>query len=89
VLGFVMVWEVFILKNLAKDWLGFLPLLRRVYQDTSCVRVHGYYSCDLGLLQPLCYYKMVMVQFMLNSKEIKIALAYHKIQQDEDDLCNI
>jgi hypothetical protein len=46
-----MVWEVFLLKNIAKDWLGFLPLLRRVSQDTSCVLVHGYSSCDLGLLQ--------------------------------------
>jgi hypothetical protein len=49
VLGLVMVWEVFLLKNRAKDWLGFLPLLRRVSQDTSCVLVHGY-SCGLGLL---------------------------------------
>jgi hypothetical protein len=51
VLGLVKVWEVFLLKNIAKDWLGFLPLLRRVSQDTSCVLVHGYSSCDLGLLQ--------------------------------------
>jgi hypothetical protein len=51
VLGFVMVWEVFLLKNIAKEWLGFLPLLRRVSQDTSCVLVHGYSSCDLGLMQ--------------------------------------
>jgi hypothetical protein len=51
VLVLVMVWEVFLLKNIAKDWLGFLPLLRRVSQDTSCVLVHGYSSCDLGLLQ--------------------------------------
>jgi hypothetical protein len=39
------------LENIAKDWLGFLPLLRRVSQDTSCVLVHGYSSCDLGLMQ--------------------------------------
>ena len=55
VLGLVMVWEVFLLRNISKDWLGFLPLLRRVSQDiycvTSCVLVHGYSSCDLGLLQ--------------------------------------
>jgi hypothetical protein len=51
VLSLVMVWEVFLLKNIAKDWLGFLPLLRRVSQDTSSVRVHGYSSCDLGFLQ--------------------------------------
>jgi hypothetical protein len=51
VLDLVMVWEVFLLKNIAKDWLGFLPLLRRVSQDTSCVLVHAYSSCDLGLLQ--------------------------------------
>jgi hypothetical protein len=51
VLGLVMVWEVFLLRNIEKDWLGFLPLLRRVSQDTSCVLVHGYSSCDLGLLQ--------------------------------------
>jgi hypothetical protein len=40
------------LENIAKDWLGFLPLLRRVSQDTSCVLVHGYSSCDLGLNKP-------------------------------------
>jgi hypothetical protein len=51
VLVLVMVWEVFLLRNIAKDWLGFLPLLRRVSQDTSCVLVHGSSSCDLGLLQ--------------------------------------
>jgi hypothetical protein len=51
VLALVMVWEVFLLKNIAKDWVGFLPLFRRVSQDTSCVLVHGYSSCDLGLLQ--------------------------------------
>jgi hypothetical protein len=55
VLGLVMVWEVFLLKNIAKDWLGFLPLLRRVSQDTSCVLVHGFSSCDLGLLQQLWF----------------------------------
>jgi hypothetical protein len=43
-----MVVEVFLLKNIAKDWLGFLPLLRRVSQDSSCVLVHGVSSCDLG-----------------------------------------
>jgi hypothetical protein len=47
-----MVWEVFLFKNIEKDWLGFLPLqLRRVSQDTSCVLMHGYSSCDIGLLQ--------------------------------------
>jgi hypothetical protein len=34
--------KVFLLKNIAKDWLGFLPLLRRVSQDTSYVLVHGF-----------------------------------------------
>jgi hypothetical protein len=48
--------EVFLLKNIAKDWLGFLPLLRRVSQDTSCVLVHGVSSCDIG-----CYNKLFMV----------------------------
>jgi hypothetical protein len=43
-----MVWVVFLLKNIAKDWLGFLPLLKRVSQDTSCVLVHGISSCNLG-----------------------------------------
>jgi hypothetical protein len=46
-----MVWEVFFLENIEKDWLGFLPLLRRVSWDTSCVPVHGYSSCDLDFLQ--------------------------------------
>jgi hypothetical protein len=40
--------EVFLLKNMAKDWLGFLPLLSRLSQDISCVLVHGVSSCDLG-----------------------------------------
>ena len=51
VLVLVMVWEVFLLKNIAKDWLGFLPLFRRVSWDTYSILVHGYYSCDLGSLQ--------------------------------------
>jgi hypothetical protein len=42
-----MVVKVFLLKNIAKGWLGFLPLCRRVSQDTSCVLVHGVSSCDL------------------------------------------
>jgi hypothetical protein len=71
VLGLVMVWEVFLLKNIAKDWLGFLPLLRRVSQDTSCVLVHGYSSCDLGCSS--------YGSSMLNSEKIKNASAYHKI----------
>jgi hypothetical protein len=48
-----MVREVFLLKNITKDWLGFLPLLRRVSQDTSCVLVHGVSSCDLGYCSKL------------------------------------
>jgi hypothetical protein len=32
----------------SKGLLGFLPLLRRVSQDISCVLVHGISSCDLG-----------------------------------------
>jgi hypothetical protein len=50
VLGLVMVVGGLSLENTTKDWLGFLLLLRRVSQDTSCVLVHGYSSCDLGLL---------------------------------------
>jgi hypothetical protein len=44
------------LENIADDWLGFLPLLRRVSHDTSCVLVHGISSCDLGY-----YSKLFMV----------------------------
>jgi hypothetical protein len=55
-----MVVEVFLLKNIPKDWLGFLPLLRRVSQDTSCVLVHGVSSCDLR-----CYNKLFMVYVKL------------------------
>jgi hypothetical protein len=51
-----MVVEVFLLKNITKDWLGFFPLLRMVSQDTSCVLVHGFSSCDLG-----CCNKLSMV----------------------------
>ena len=47
--------EVILLKNIAKDWLGFLPLLRRVSQDTSCVLVHGVSSCDLGCCNIIGY----------------------------------
>ena len=52
-----MVVEVFLLKNIANDWLGFLPLLRRVSQNTSCVPVHDVSSCDLG-----CCNKLSMVE---------------------------
>ena len=38
-------------ENIANDWLGFLPLLRRVSEDNSCVLVHGYSSCDIDFLQ--------------------------------------
>jgi hypothetical protein len=48
--------EVFLLKNIAKDWLGFILLLRRVSQDTSCLLVHGVSSCD-----PCCCNKLSMV----------------------------
>jgi hypothetical protein len=51
-----MVVEVFLLKKIAKDWLGCLPLLRRLSQDTSCVLVHGVSSYDLG-----CCNKLFMV----------------------------
>jgi hypothetical protein len=47
--------KVFLLKNIAKDWLGFLPLLRNVSQDTSCVLLHGVYSCDLGCCNIIGY----------------------------------
>ena len=36
-------------------WLGFLPLLRRVSQDTSYVLVHGVSSCDLGCCRKIGY----------------------------------
>jgi hypothetical protein len=48
-----MVWDVFLLNNIEKDWLVFLPLLRRVSQDTSFVLVHGISSCDLGYCNKL------------------------------------
>jgi hypothetical protein len=35
--------------------MGFLPLLRRVSQDTSCVLVHGVSSCDLGCCNIIVY----------------------------------
>jgi hypothetical protein len=47
--------EVFHLKNITKDWLSFLSLLRRVSQDTSCVLVHGVSSCDLGCCNKIVY----------------------------------
>jgi hypothetical protein len=36
-------------------WLGFLPFLRRVSQDTSCVLMHGFSSCDLGFCNFIVY----------------------------------
>jgi hypothetical protein len=51
-----MVVDLFLLKNIEKCWLGFLPLLRRASQDTSCALVHGVSSCDLG-----CCNKLSMV----------------------------
>ena len=47
--------KVFLLKNITKDWLGFLPLLRRVSKNTSCVLVHGVSSCDLGCCNIIDY----------------------------------
>jgi hypothetical protein len=47
--------KVFLLKNISKDWLGFLPLLRRVSKDTSYVLVHGVSSCDLGFCNIIVY----------------------------------
>jgi hypothetical protein len=47
--------EVFLLNNIAKDWLGFLPLLRRVSQDTSCVLAHGVSSCAFGCCNKIIY----------------------------------
>ena len=47
--------KVFLLKNIAKDLTGFVPLLRRVSQDTSYVLVHGVSSCDLGCCNIIGY----------------------------------
>jgi hypothetical protein len=55
--------EVFLLKNIAKDWMGFLPLLRRVSQDTSCVLVHGVSSCDLGCCNKIFYGLSKMIKW--------------------------
>ena len=54
------------LKNITKDWLGFLPLLRRVSQDTSCVLVHGISSCDVG-----CCNKLLMVKLQMCKVQLK------------------
>jgi hypothetical protein len=48
-----MVWEIFLLKDIAKDSLGFLPFLRRFSQDTSSVLVHGVSSCVIGYCSKL------------------------------------
>jgi hypothetical protein len=57
-----MVWEVFLLNNIENHWLVFIPLLRRVSQDTSCVLVHGYSAFDLHLMP------LVMVQVNVKRK---------------------
>jgi hypothetical protein len=55
VLG-LLVGEGISLEDYSKGfWLGFLPLLRRVSQDTSCVLVHGVSSCDLGCCNIIGY----------------------------------
>jgi hypothetical protein len=36
------------LEEYSKGLLGFLPLLRRVFYNISCVLVHDISSCDLG-----------------------------------------
>jgi hypothetical protein len=51
--------------------LGFLPLCRRVSQDISCVLVHGYSSCDLGLLQ-LVIVAAVIVYGSSNAKKFNM-----------------
>jgi hypothetical protein len=35
------------LENISKDWFYFLPFLRIVSHDISCVLVHGISSCDI------------------------------------------
>jgi hypothetical protein len=50
-----LVADFFLLKNIGKDWLGFLPLLRRVSHDNSCVLVHGVSSCDVGCCNKIVY----------------------------------
>ena len=52
---FFLVVKVFLLNNIAKDWLGFLSLLRRVSEDTSCVLVHGVSSYDVGCCKIIVY----------------------------------
>jgi hypothetical protein len=55
--------KVFFLKNITKNWLGFLPLLRRVSQDTSCGLVHGVSSCDLGCCNIIGYGLSKMIKW--------------------------
>jgi hypothetical protein len=61
-----MVWEAFLLNNILKDWLGFIPLLRMVSQETSCVLVHDISSCDLG-----CYNKLLMAKLQMSMVQVK------------------
>ena len=62
------------LENIAKDWLGFLPLLRRVSQDTSCVFVHGYSSCDLGYCNACVWCCCICLWFKYMLNEINLML---------------
>jgi hypothetical protein len=55
--------EVFLLKNIENDWLGFLPLFRRFSQDTSCVLVHGVSSCVLGCCHKIVYGLSKMIKW--------------------------
>ena len=51
--------EDLLLANIAKDcWL--FPLIEKgIPRITSCVLVHGYSSCDLGLLQLVYCFRSV------------------------------
>jgi hypothetical protein len=48
VLGFLGGEGISLEEYSKRIWLGFLPLLKRVSQDTSSVLVHGASSYDLG-----------------------------------------
>jgi hypothetical protein len=55
--------KVYHLKNITKVWLCFLPLLRRVSEDTSCVLLHGVSSCDIGCYNIIGYGLSKMIKW--------------------------
>jgi hypothetical protein len=76
-------WGIFS-KEYNKGLLGFILFCRRVSQDISYVIVHGYSSCDLGLLQLVIV--VVVIVYGSSNAKMKLNLVFEpsivKIQHE-------